>query len=87
MPGVGDQVQDHLQNLKGQKEVSVPLSIIFQKSWQSGEVLTDWKRGNTTLIFKKGKKEDLGNYSKIMEEILSETMLKHMENNQVIDNN
>lgn len=44
------------------KEVGKPLSIIFENSWQSGDVPTDWKRGNITLIFRKTNKEDPGNY-------------------------
>ncbi|KFZ45650.1 hypothetical protein N321_03683, partial [Antrostomus carolinensis] len=74
-------------------ELAKPLSIILEKSWQSGEVPADWKKGNITPIFKKGNKEDPGNYrpvsltsvpGKIMEQILLETMIRHMENEKLI---
>lgn len=41
-------------------EIAKPLSLILEKSWQSGEAPTDWKKGDTTPIFKKGKKETPG---------------------------
>ena len=68
-------------------------SLISQKLWQSGVVPGNWKKGNIIPIFKKGKKDDAGNnqpdslisvLGKIMEQILREAMLRHMEGREVI---
>jgi len=42
-----------------------PLSMILEKSWQSGEVPGDWKKGSIAPIFKKGRKEDPRNYQPV----------------------
>ncbi|GAB0206716.1 mitochondrial enolase superfamily member 1 [Grus japonensis] len=73
--------------------IARPLSIIFQRSWESGEVPVDWKLANIVPIFKKGKKEDPGNYrpvgltsvpGKIMEKIMLGVIEKHLKDNAVI---
>ncbi|CAM4707287.1 unnamed protein product, partial [Lepidochelys olivacea] len=75
--------------------IAEPLAIIFENSWQSGEVPDDWRKANVVPIFKKGKKEDPGNYrpvsltsvpGKIMEQVLKESILKHLHERKVIRN-
>jgi len=44
------------------EELAKPLSIIYQQSWLTGEVPDDWRIASVTPIYKKGQKEDPGNY-------------------------
>ena len=55
------------------------LSTVYQHSWSVGEVLEDWRLASVTPIYKKGCKEDQGNYrpvslssvpQKVMEQIV-----------------
>ncbi|KFV81576.1 hypothetical protein N308_13167, partial [Struthio camelus australis] len=73
--------------------IARPLSIIFERSWRTGEVPEDWKKANVTLAFKKGEKEDPGNYrpvsltsipGKVMEQLDLEAISKHMKDKKVI---
>lgn len=68
-------------------EVAKPLSIVSEKSWTAAEVPTDWKGGSITPVFKKGDKENLGNYMpvnltsvprKIIGQILQKSHPGHM---------
>ncbi|KAJ7413143.1 hypothetical protein BTVI_44057 [Pitangus sulphuratus] len=53
----------HPRVIKGlAEELAKPLSIIYQQSWFTGEVLDDWKLASVMPIHMKAWKEDLGNY-------------------------
>ncbi|KFP01742.1 RNA-directed DNA polymerase from mobile element jockey, partial [Calypte anna] len=73
--------------------IARPLSIIFSKSWVTGEVPEDWRIANVTPVYKKGKKEDPGNYrpvsltsipGKVMEQLVLVAISRHIKDMGVI---
>lgn len=73
----------------------MPLTIIFNKSLETGEVPEGWKKANVTPIFKKGTKGCPGNYRpvsltsvpcKLLETIIKDKLMQHLiENNLIRD--
>jgi len=73
--------------------IAEPFSIIFERSWRTGEMTEDCRKANVTAIFKKGKKEDPGNYKpvsltsipgKMVEQLILEVIVKQVEEKKVI---
>ena len=70
-----------------------PLSIIFVRPWRLGEVPEDWRIANVSLVFRKGKKEDVGNSRpvsltsvprKVMEQPIVDAISKQLEEKKAI---
>jgi len=75
------------------EELAKPLSIIYQQSWLTAEVPGDWRIASVTPIYKKGWKEDPGNYGpvsltsvpgKIMEQFILSALTRHVKDNKGI---
>ncbi|KAJ7410300.1 hypothetical protein BTVI_53886 [Pitangus sulphuratus] len=73
--------------------IAKSLSMIFEQSWESGELSADWKLTNIVPIFKKGKKEDPGSCrpvslnsvpGKVMEKIIVGGIEKYLKDNRVL---
>ncbi|CAF0917391.1 unnamed protein product [Brachionus calyciflorus] len=74
--------------------LSLPISLIFTKSYQSSKIPFAWSQANITPIFKKGKKDNPANYrpisltsilSKIMEKIIKDVMTKFLFENNLVN--
>ena len=72
------------------EEMVKPLSILFQKSMDNGEIPDEWRDAEVVPIFKKGSKADPANYrpvsltviiGKTMERIIKEEVMRHVESN------
>ncbi|KFP36265.1 hypothetical protein N324_11210, partial [Chlamydotis macqueenii] len=73
--------------------IAEPLSIIYQRSLLTGEVPEDGRIANVTPIYKKGCKEDPGNYRpvsltsvtrKVMEQIVLREIMRHVRDGRGI---
>jgi hypothetical protein len=87
-----DQIRPNvLKQLKDQ--IAPVLSIIFQKSLDSGSLPDDWKHAYVAPIFKKGEKYKTSNYRpvsltciccKLLEHIVVSHVMKHFETNNIL---
>ena len=80
--------------LKDLQNLTAPiLTIIFQKSLQTGCIPSDWKHANVAPVYKKGEKYNAVNYRrisltciscKIMEHVITKHIFSHLENNSLL---
>ena len=80
---------------EAKSELVKPLTVIFNKSLQSGLIPCEWKLANVTPIFKKGSKSLPSNYRpisltsvacKMLETIIRDKLVKHLEGNSLLNN-
>ena len=69
-----------------------PMTLIFQKSFQYGELVDDWKTANVKALFKKGSRDNPSNYRpislscvpcKLMEKLVRDAIVNHMTSNKL----
>ena len=75
--------------------ISHPLSLIFQRSLDSGTLPSDWLTANVSCAFKKGDRHMAENYRpisltsvpcKLLEHIICRHLLNHLETNNILSN-
>uniref|UniRef100_A0A0X3PXH1 Reverse transcriptase domain-containing protein n=1 Tax=Schistocephalus solidus TaxID=70667 RepID=A0A0X3PXH1_SCHSO len=74
-------------------ELSAPLSVLFQKSFDSGTLPFDWKLAHITPLYKSGSRASVTNYrpisltcilGKIMERIIKSELVKFLETHNLL---
>ena len=73
-------------------EISLQLSLIYNKSLEDGKIPEDWKEAEVIAIFKKGDKMDPGNYRpvsltcitcKVLESLIRDILVNHFNDNNL----
>ena len=87
-----DEIPARLLKLAAE-ELAPALSLIFQKSLDSGEVPNSWLQANITPLFKKGDRTIASNYrpvsltsicSKLLEHIIHSNIMKHFNKHSIL---
>ena len=69
------------------------LTIIYTRSYETGEAPDDWKRANVAPVYKKGNKHDPANYRpisltciscKLMEHVIASQIMSHGNSNNIL---
>ena len=75
------------------KSIAIPLTILFNKSMKEETVPLAWNKANVIPIYKKGDRHLAENYRpvsltsvpcKVMESIIKEKMVDHLEINNLL---
>jgi hypothetical protein len=77
------------------KEIAPVLAFIFQQSYDTSQVPSDWQLANVTAVFKKGDKTNPANYRpvsltcilcKTMEHIVFIQIMNHLDHKKILRN-
>ena len=75
------------------EELAPILTIVFNRTLQTGCVPEDWKQANVSADFKKGQRYDPANYRpvsltclccKMLENIITSSIMKHVDHHQIL---
>ena len=76
------------------EEVAYPLALVMKKTLEDGSMPEDWRTANVTPIFRKGAKNNPGNYRpvsltsvccKMLESIIKDDIVNHLERKNLIN--
>ena len=75
------------------EELAPILTIVFNRTLQTGCVPEDWKQANVSAVFKKGQRYDPANYRpvsltclccKMLEHIITSSIMKHVDHHRIL---
>ena len=75
------------------EEIAPVLCVIYQQSYDTGQVPSDWRQANITAVFKKGDKTNPANYRpvsltcilrKTMEHVVFDKTMDHLDSNDIL---